>query len=66
MSTVVFSVGILLLYKSQLAVQYCRYSFKALDNPDIVNQAFGSDNPRLWAEVCLPDDSFGEIEKLIP
>jgi len=65
MSSIVIGVGIYLLYKSQLAVQYCRYSFKALDNPNIVNEALGSETSRLWAEVCLPEDSFGEIEKLI-
>lgn len=65
MSCLVIGVGVYLLYKSQLAVQYCRYSFKALDNPSIVNDAFGPESPRQWAEVCLSEDSFGEIDKLI-
>jgi hypothetical protein len=53
------------MYRSQLGIQYCRYAYKALDSPELIERAFGNNQSKKWAETCLAKDGIGEVEYLL-
>lgn len=64
-SALTIFTGVYFMYKSQLGLQYCRYSFQALDDPEIIKKVFGNPMSKKWAETCLSATGTGEIDSLL-